>query len=155
VIENYLEWSKKQREAEVEQKLETLVRPAKIQVLQGYVFRRAKPAIFGVEILAGRIKPRVSLMRAEDGEDVGEIQQIQEKGEPLPEAEKGMQVAVSMEKPIVGRHVFEKDILYTKVPEEHAKALLTTFLDQLTADEQETLKEYVDTMRKKMPFWAA
>jgi translation initiation factor 5B len=123
--------------------------------LPGYVFRRAKPAIFGVEILSGKIKPKVSLMRAEDGEDVGEIQQIQEKGEALPEAEKGMQVAVSMEKPIVGRHIFEKDILYVKVPEQHAKALLTTFLDQIAVDEQETLKEYVDTMRKKMPFWAA
>jgi translation initiation factor 5B len=155
VIENYLEWFKKQREAEAEQKLETLVRPAKIQVLEGYVFRRAKPAIFGVEILAGKIKPKASLMRAEDGEDIGEIRQIQEKGEALPEAEKGMQVAVSMEKPIVGRHVFEKDVLYVKVPEPHAKALMTIFMDQLTSDEQETLKEYVDAMRKKMPFWAA
>ncbi len=155
VIENYLEWFKKQRETAAEQKLETLVRPAKIQVLQGFVFRRARPAIFGVEILAGKIKPKIYLMRAEDGEDVGEIQQIQEKGEALPEAEKGMQVAVSMEKPIVGRHIFEKDILYAKVPEQHAKVLLTTFLDQLTADEQGTLKEYVDAMRKKMPFWAA
>jgi translation initiation factor 5B len=66
-----------------------------------------------------------------------------------------MQVAVSMEKPIVGRHIFEKDILYAKVPEQHAKALLATFLDQLSEDEQETLKEYVELMRKKMPFWAA
>jgi len=66
-----------------------------------------------------------------------------------------MQVAVSMDKPIVGRHIFEKDVLYAKVPEQHAKALLTTFLEQLTEDEQETLKEYVDTMRKKIPFWAA
>jgi translation initiation factor 5B len=155
VIENYLAWFKSQREAEAEQKLETLVRPAKIQVLQGYVFRRAKPAIFGVEILAGKIEPKVSLIRAEDGEEVGEIQQIQEKGEALPEAEKGMQVAVSMEKPIVGRHIFEKDILYAKVPEQHAKALLATFLDQLSEDEQEALKEYVELMRKKMPFWAA
>jgi translation initiation factor 5B len=155
VIENYLEWFKKQRETEAEQKLETLVRPAKIRVLEGYVFRRAKPAIFGVEVLAGKIKPRVSLVRAKDGEDIGEIQQIQEKGEALPEAEKGMQVAVSMEKPIVGRHVFEKDVLYVRVPEQHAKTLLTAFLDQLTTEEQETLKEYVDAMRKKMPFWAA
>jgi translation initiation factor 5B len=108
-----------------------------------------------VEILAGSIRPKNGLIRAEDGQEIGEIQQIQEKGESLPEAEKGMQVAVSMEKPIVGRHVFEKDILYVKVPEKHAKALLTVFLDQLTTDEQETLKQYVDTMRKNMPFWAA
>jgi len=154
VIDNYLTWFKKQREAEAEQKFENLVTPAKIQVLQGYVFRRAKPAIFGVEILVGKITPKISLIRTEDGEDLGEVQQIQDKGKALSEAQKGMQVAVSMEKPIVGRHVFEKDILYAKVPEPHAKSLLAVFLDRLTTEEQETLKDYVDMMRKKVPFWA-
>jgi translation initiation factor 5B len=123
-------------------------------VLQGYVFRRAKPAIFGVEILVGKITPKIALIRAEDGEDLGEIQQIQDKGKALSEAQKGMQIAVSMEKPIVGRHVFEKDILYAKVPEPHAKSLLKVFLDRLTTEEQEVLKDYVDAMRKKVPFWA-
>jgi mRNA degradation ribonuclease J1/J2 len=32
--------------------------------------RRAKPAIFGVEILGGQLKPKFALIRAEDGEDV-------------------------------------------------------------------------------------
>ncbi len=154
VIDNYLTWFKKLREAEAEQKFENLVMPAKIQVLQGYVFRRAKPAIFGVEILVGKIAPRVALIRAEDGEDMGDIQQIQDKGKALPEAQKGMQVAVSMEKPIFGRHIFENDILFAKVPEKHVKSLLTIFLDRLTSEEQEVLNDYVDTMRKKVPFWA-
>jgi translation initiation factor 5B len=66
-----------------------------------------------------------------------------------------MQVAVSMEKPMVGRHIFEKDMLYVKIPEPHAKVLLSTFMDRLTADEQEALNEYVEVMRKKVPFWGA
>jgi translation initiation factor 5B len=123
--------------------------------MEGYVFRRAKPAIFGVEILGGQLKPKYSLIRADDGADMGEVQQIQDKGKAISEAKQGMQVAVSMDKPIVGRHVFEKDILYVKVPEPDAKALLTTHLDKLTEDEQEVLKEYSEQMRKKMPFWAA
>jgi translation initiation factor 5B len=73
----------------------------------------------------------------------------------LPEAGKGMQVAISMDKPIVGRHIFEKDTLYVKVPEPHAKVLLTTFMDRLTTEEQEALNEYVNLKRKKTPFWAA
>jgi hypothetical protein len=32
--------------------------------------------------------------------------------------------------------------------------LQTTFMDRLSAEEQETLKEYINTMRKKVPFWA-
>jgi translation initiation factor 5B len=155
VIDNYLTWFKGVREAEAAQEFETLVTPAKVQVMEGYVFRRAKPAIFGVEVLAGKIAPKVGLVRAEDGQEIGEIQQIQDKGKALSEAQQSMQVAVSMDKPMVGRHIFEKDILYVKVPEPHAKVLQTSFLERLTLDEQEALKEYVEIMRKKMPFWGA
>jgi translation initiation factor 5B len=155
VIDNYLTWSRTEREKELSQNFDTLVKPAKLRILEGYVFRRAKPAIFGVEILAGKIVPRRSLVRGEDGEDIGEIQQIQDKGKALPEAEKGMQVAISMEKPIFGRHIFEKDVLYVKVPEQHAKILAGSFMDRLIMEEQEALSQYLEIMRKKVPFWGA
>jgi len=155
LVDEYLLWLKTQREAELEQEFEKLVMPGKIRIMEGYVFRRAKPAIVGVEILAGRIKPKYTLVRSEDGKEIGEIQQIQEKGKALPEAGQGMQVAISIDKPMVGRHIFEKDVLYVKVPERHAKVLLTTFMDRLTVKEQEALNNYVNLMRKKMPFWAA
>jgi translation initiation factor 5B len=155
LIDNYLSWLKTQHEVKMEEEFEKLVKPGKIRVLEGYIFRRAKPAIFGVEVLAGRIRPRYALVRAEDGKDLGEIQQIQEKGVALSEAKQGMQVAISMDKPIVGRHLFEKDVLYVKVPEADAKALLTKFMDKLTGEEQEALNEYVALMRKKTSFWAA
>lgn len=155
VIDNYLAWSKNIREAQAEGDFETIIKPAKVLVMEGYIFRRAKPAIFGVDILAGSISPKVSLVRAEDLEEIGEIQQIQDKGKALSEAKQGMQVAISMDKPTVGRHVFEKDVLFTKVPEKDAKLLLTAFADRLSTDEQEALDEYVNVMRKKMPFWAA
>ena len=155
VIENYLSWFKGQREKELAQNFDALVKPGKVRILEGYVFRRAKPAIFGVEILAGKISPKHALIRAEDGEEVGEIAQIQDKGKALPEAEKGMQVAISVEKPTVGRHIFEKDILYVKVPEQHAKVLVSTFMDRLTMEDQEALSEYLEIMRKKIPFWGA
>jgi translation initiation factor 5B len=122
--------------------------------MEGYVFRRARPAIFGVEILSGSIKPKIALVR-EDGEEVGEIQQVQDKGEALPAAQKGMQVAISMDKPVFGRHIFEKDVLYVKVPEKQVKILMTTFAERLTEEEQQALSEYVEVMRKKVPFWGA
>jgi len=154
LIDKYLEWVKSKREAKIEQEFEKLVKPGKIRVMEGYVFRRAKPAIFGVEVLGGQLKPKYALVRAENSENVGEVQQIQDRGKTLSEAKKEMQVAVSMDKPTVGRHVFEKDVLYVKVPEPDAKALLTTYSDKLTEEEQEVLKEYVALMQKKTPFWA-
>jgi translation initiation factor 5B len=66
-----------------------------------------------------------------------------------------MQIAISVEKPIVGRHIFEKDVLYVKVPEKHVKLLQTKLAEKLVLEEQETLKEYVELMRKKVPFWGA
>jgi len=89
------------------------------------------------------------------GQDLGEIMQIQEKGKAIPEAKVGMQVAVSLEKPIVGRHINEGDVLYVKVPEAQAKAMLTKFQTRLSAEELDALNEYVNLMRQKIPFWAA
>jgi len=42
-----------------------------------------------------------------------------------------------------------------KVPEPDVRVLMSTYLDKLTEDEQEVLKEYVAAMRKKVPFWGA
>jgi translation initiation factor 5B len=154
MIEKYLEWVKSRSEAKIEAELEKLVKPAKILVMSGYIFRRAKPAIFGVEVLAGSLRPKTNLIRAEDGEDIGELQQIQDKGKAVPEATQGMQVAVSMDKPTVGRHVFEKDVLFAKVPEPDVRAFQGTFADKLDEEEKEALKNYVVAMRKKSPFFA-
>lgn len=155
LVDNYVSWLRSQQEAKTVQEFSQLIKPAKIQILEGYVFRRAKPAIVGIEVLAGKIRPKLQLVRAEDGEEVGEILQIQDKGKAIPEAGEGMQVAISIDKPMVGRHIFEGDLLYVKVPEQDAKALLKNFIDRLAPEEQEALKEYVDLMRKKIPFWAA
>lgn len=154
LIDKYLAWVKDKRESKNEQEFDALVKPGKLMVLPNCIFRRAKPAIFGVEVLGGRIKPRIGLVRAEDHSDLGEVQQVQDKGKAIGEAKVGAQVAVSMDKPVVGRHVFEKDILYVKVPEDDAKKLLTAHMDDLTSDEQELLKEYIAFMRKKTLFWA-
>ena len=123
-------------------------------VLPNCIFHRAKPLVVGVEVLGGRLKPKYGLIRKEDGSDLGEIDQIQDQGKAVPEAKVGMQVAISMDKPIAGRHVFERDVLYVKVPEKDAQALLTAHADDLTSEEQDVLKEYINLMRKKTPFWA-
>jgi len=154
LIDNYVKWMKSEQEARLQKQLEVLVRPGKIKILSGYVFRRAKPAIVGIEVLTGMIKTKYSLIK-EDGTDIGEIKQIQDKGQAISEARTGMQVAISLNKPIVGRHIFEKDTLYVKVPEAHAKILLTKFQDHLSIEELNALNEFVEMMRRRLPFWAA
>jgi translation initiation factor 5B len=154
LIDNYTQWMKSEQEARILKEFERFTRPGTVRILPGYVFRSAKPAIFGVEVLAGTIKPKYSLVNAE-GQDLGEVMQIQEKGKATPEATSGMQVALSMEKPVVGRHIHEGEVLYVKVPESHAKAMLTRLQSRLTPEELDALNNYVNIMRQKIPFWAA
>jgi len=154
LIDDYVQWIKSEKEAQLKEEFERLVKPGKIKFLPGYVFRKAKPAIVGIEVLAGQIKPKYTLVKG-DGRDVGEIMQIQDRGEAVSEANLGMQVAISLNKPVVGRHIHEKDILYVRVPEEHAKTLLTKFQDRLSPQELGVLNEFVEVMRRKSPFWAA
>ena len=154
LIDSYLQWAKNKRETKSEAEFEALVKPGKVRVLLNCIFHRAKPLVVGVEVLGGRLKPKYGLIRAEDGSDLGEIDQIQDQGKAVPEAKVGMEVAISMDKPIAGRHVFERDLLFVKVPEKDAQALQKAHADDLTADEQEVLKEYINLMRKKVPFWA-
>ena len=152
LIDDYLRWLEKKKEEMERSEFERLIKPAKIKILPGYIFRRAKPAIVGVEVLAGTIKPRLRLIR-KDGKEIGEILQIQDRGKAIPKAEKGSQVAISIDKPVVGRHIDEGDILYVNVPEAHAKQLFSKFMERLSSDEIKCLNEIAKIMSIKKPFW--
>ncbi len=154
LIDEFVDWITSERNLRTVEKFDSLVKPAKIRLMSGYIFRKARPAIVGVEILAGRIRPKIPLVK-ENGEDIGEIKQIQDRGETVSEAITGKQVAISLDKPVVGRNINEEDVFYVKVPEAHAKDLLTKLRDNLTSEELDTLNEYVQLMRKKTnAFWA-
>ncbi|MCK4952910.1 translation initiation factor IF-2 [Candidatus Bathyarchaeota archaeon] len=154
LIDDYTHWLKRQREARLQSEFDDLIKPSKIKLLPDYIFRKAKPAIVGVDVLAGQIKPRHVLIK-EDGVDIGEIMQIQNRGQSASEAKKGEQVAISLNKPVVGRHINVGDVLYVKVPESHAKILLTKFQNRLSIDEIDALNELVEIMKSKTPFWGA
>ncbi len=153
LIDEYLQWMRTEKETRLEEEFNRLVKPAKVKFLPSFVFRKAKPAVFGVEVLAGRIKPKSTLVK-KDGRNVGEIMQIQDRGEAVSEANVGLQVAISVTKAIVGRHIHEGEIFYVRVPEAHAKVLLTKFQDRLTAEEFEALNQFIEIMRLESPFWA-
>ena len=152
LFNDYEDWLIKKREEQKKKELETLIKPGKIKILPGYVFRRSKPAIVGIKVLGGRIQPKYTLVNPKN-QKVGSILQIQDKGQNIKEATTGMEVAVSIKGPIVGRHIKEGDILYVDVPESHVKKLLTKFKNDLTIDEIEILQELIEIKRKEKPFW--
>ena len=153
LVEEYMEWVKKLREEEKRKELESLVRPGKVRILPGYIFRRSDPAIVGVEVIGGIIKPGYPLMR-KDGMRLGSIMQIRDRDNVLKEARAGQAVAISIRgKILVGRHVDEGDIMYTDIPKEHVSKWLTKFKSELSNDELLVLKEIIGIKRKRDPFY--
>ncbi|WFO76026.1 translation initiation factor IF-2 [Desulfurococcaceae archaeon MEX13E-LK6-19] len=153
LLEEYIDWVKKLKEMEKRKELESLIRPGKIRILPGYVFRRSNPAIVGIEVLGGVIKPGYPLMR-EDGTRIGSIMQIRDRDQVLKEARVGMEVAISIKgRVLVGRHIDEGDILYTDIPKDHAKLWLTKYKNELSDDEKMVLNEIIKIKRKQDPFY--
>lgn len=154
LMDEYIRWAEEEREAKARKEFDTLVKPGKFEVMEGYIFRRAKPAIFGAKVLSGSITTNVYCIN-QAGERVGRISQIQDSGNAIPRAEEGKEVAVAMPQPILGRHIKERDLLYVDIPEKDAKLLRTKFADRLTESAQEALLELVGLKRKTDILWAA
>ncbi len=153
LLEDYTMWVKEQQLISKRKGLEAIVRAGRFRLMLGCVFRKSKPAIVGVKILGGKIKPGVSVI-IESGIKVGIIKGIQEHGESRNEAIAGKEVAVSIDGPTVGRQIKEGDVLYVDIPKKHAKIIEQELYDTIPADELETLKEFLEIKRKSDPFWA-
>ena len=84
----------------------------------------------------------------------GIIQQIQDKGQNIQEANEGMEVAISIKSPFtVGRQINEGDLFYIDMSEFNFKTLTEKFKDQLNESELKALKELVKIKRKNNKFW--
>ena len=81
------------------------------------------------------------------GKNVGTIRQLQDKGENIDEAPQGSEVAVSMNEPIIDRHIHEGDDLFTVPKSDEVKFLQGKFSVRLTTNEVETLNRIVEIKR--------
>ncbi len=151
LIEDFEKWQELEKKKLEEKKLELLVRPCKIQLMKGYVFRQNNPAVCGVDILAGTLQVGTPLMKS-SGEEITSVKSIQKDQENIEKAEKGKQVAVSMEKVTIGRQIDEGDILLSAIPEEHFRKM-KELKGYLSEEEKEILREIAKIKRKENPVW--
>ena len=151
LIEDFDRWQQEEKKRIEGKEIEYLIRPCKIKILRGYVFRQNNPAVVGAEIMGGTLNAGTPLMKKE-GIAITEAKSIQQEQETIEKAEKGKQIAVSLPNVTVGRQVHEEDILYSAVPEEHFKKY-KEFKKYLTQEEIEILKEIADIMRNQNPMW--
>lgn len=150
LLEGYEEWEKQKREEIRAERLEGYMRPGKFALKPGFVFRRSHPAIVGVDVLGGILKPKYQVMRR-DGRLVGIIREIQREKKTVQEAKLGDELAVSIEGGIIGRNIQEGDVLYVDVPKDHALVLKRELADLLSGDELAVLDEIIAIKQREDP----
>ena len=150
LVRNYTDWIKYQKEHADSIMFEEIPPICKIQFLKGFVFRRNDPAVFGAEILIGKLRQKNHVIN-ENGSKVGIIHQIQDKGKNIEEARKGMQVAVSIRGPTIGRQINEGDFFYTDLNSRQAKLLSEKFGHRLNEEEKEIFEIILNIKRKSDP----
>ncbi|MCG3107839.1 putative translation initiation factor IF-2 [Metallosphaera sp. J1] len=153
LIDDTVKYIEDLRERRKRRTLDSLILPGKIKILPGYVFRRSDPAIVGIEVLGGVVKPKYPLIR-EDGQRVGEVLAIQDNKKNLERATKGMEVSMSIKGNImIGRQVQEGDVLYTDVPQEDLEILFKNYKDSITEDMMEVIKELIKIKKSENPLY--
>jgi len=145
LYDDYNAWLIVKREQAKAESLSSIIRPSKLELMPEYVFRKKDPAIVGLR-MHGLLKPRTGLINAE-GRRVGTVLQIQDRSVTIDEATNGMEVAVSIRGPTIGRQVKNDETLYTDVPDKHILAIRKKFLDDLTPSEVEVLQEITEIKR--------
>ncbi|AIG97644.1 translation initiation factor IF-2 [Archaeoglobus fulgidus] len=152
LIENFVKWREEERLARERQKVEALIKPGKIKLLKEFIFRRSKPAIVGVRVLAGELRRGVDLIKP-DGTKVGAVRTMQKEGKNVAIASAGDELAIAIEDVTIGRQLEGDEILYVDVPERHAKVIERDLLDSLDEETKKAFKEFLEIKRKDNPFW--
>ena len=142
LIEKFKSYLEDLRRKEEERVLSHAVFPAEILVLPNFIFRRSDPAIVGVEVISGSIRPGYPLI-SESGRRVGTILDIQHEGNRIPEARKGQRVAVSIRGGIVGRNVKEGKTLYTEVSEFEDERSREIYFSKMSDEEKELYRRII------------
>ena len=119
---------------------DTIVFPGEIRILRNSCFRVSNPAVFGVEVLFGRVRQGYYLMN-DAGAVIGKIKEVQKDRSSVAVAKKGDQVAISVDGPTFGRQIWEELKLYTRVGDADARLLEGEFKNLIDAEEASLLKK--------------
>lgn len=151
IIEDYQEWRQDLQQEQRKRALEAVSRPARVRVLEGHVFRSSNPAVVGVNVIEGVLKPGGHMLNS-SGDTIGRIKSVQSENESLDKAPRGEEVAVSLSNATVGRDFEEGEMLYTDLTSKDYRRL-QELEDLLSAGEKNVLEEIVDIKDSKDPHW--
>ncbi len=148
LMDDYKEWEKEEVERRKARALKNRILPGKAKFMKGMIFRQNKPAVVGLEVLGGTLKPKSELMN-KDGISIGTIKEMQKEGENIHEATRGDQISVSIDGASAGKNIFEGDEFYVKMAPSEAREMREKLADILTGFDIAILEETEKIARKK------
>jgi translation initiation factor 5B len=147
LCEEYLLWVSEEKKRMEKEALTRLPFPVKLKVLHGCIFRVSKPAIFGVEVISGKLKKGEVLIN-QQGEIIGQVKEIQKEGNSLEIAQQKDQVAISVDEAVCKKSFFEGDYLYSYITPKQAEAVSSLLS---SSEEKQTLEEIISITKRKLP----
>jgi len=133
-LEEYQKWVLAEKHRDSEAALCQIVLPAKIKVLPNCFFRLSKPAVFGVEVMQGRLRSKATLMDG-NGNVIGVIKQMQNDAKPVDIASPGTQLAISVDEAFCGKSFKAGDTLLTVIDKKQSEIIRTQCKDDMSEDE--------------------
>lgn len=151
LIEDLKEW-RQSKAGEIEkERLMELASICKLEILHQYQFRNSNPAVFGIKVLAGKLKKNIPLID-ESGEDIARVKALQENKDSVDEAEEGKELAISLPGVNFERQLADKRYLYSQVSENQFKTFKKN-KDLLKESEIKALMEIAEIKRKSKSDW--
>ena len=120
LIEELGKWQEDRRKQIERERILGLASIFKLEVLPRFIFRNSKPAIFGVKILAGKLKQKIPVID-EQGEEIARIKNIQSENKAVENASKGEEVAISLPGTTFDRQLKSSKFLYSDLTESQFK----------------------------------
>lgn len=151
LIEDLKKFQEEKRNEIEKAKLMSLASIFKLQILPQYVFHNAKPAIFGVKVIGGKLKQDIEMI-SKEGIEIGRIKNIQKEKDSLKEASEGMEVAISVPGVTFDRQLKDVEFLYSNLNEFQFKEFKKN-KDILSQSEIRVLQEIAQIKRKVKVTW--
>jgi translation initiation factor 5B len=152
LLDGFKDWKNEVMEQVKREKLKQVTLPGKFQVMGDFIFRKSKPAVVGVHVLSGSLKPGASVMK-ENGEVIGKVKQLQDQGITVQTARINSKVACSIDDATYEKDFIDNEVLYTHIPEKDFLKIKKGLKSFLTKDEILLMKEIIAIQRRKNPLW--
>ncbi len=151
LIENLLKYQEEKRNELKREKITGLAPICKLKILPQYVFHNSNPAVFGIKVETGKIKPKTPLINSQ-GKSIAKIKAIQDKNQKIEQAIENQEVAISLPGIMFDRQLADETYLYSDISEPQFRQFKNN-KTLLTQNEIQTLQEIAQIKRKEKVTW--